>query len=52
MIDNCKHQKITTFVFSDTGEPAGLWACAACGLKFVPIDSLMTSSKRDMTCST
>jgi hypothetical protein len=38
MIDKCKHQKITTFVFSDTGEPSGLWACAACGHKFVPLD--------------
>lgn len=35
---DCKHPKITTFVLSDTGEPAGLWACAACGHKFVPPD--------------
>jgi len=38
MIDNCKHQRITTFSFEDTGEPSGLWACADCGHKFVPID--------------
>ena len=38
MSDNCTHQRITTFVLSDTGEPSGLWACAACGHKFVPID--------------
>jgi hypothetical protein len=35
---DCKHQKITTFVLTDSGEPAGLWACADCGHKFVPID--------------
>lgn len=38
MSDNCTHQRITTFVLSDTGEPSGLWACADCGHKFVPID--------------
>ena len=41
MIDNCKHQRITTFSFEDTGEPSGLWACAECRHKFVPIDLAM-----------
>jgi hypothetical protein len=44
MIENCKHQKIATFSFEDTGEPAGLWACAYCGHKFVPIDLEMERS--------
>jgi len=35
---DCKHQNITTFVFIDSGEPSGLWACADCGRKFVPLD--------------
>jgi len=38
MSDTCKHQRITTFVFEDTREPSGLWACADCGHKFVQID--------------
>ncbi len=34
----CKHPTIQTFRFADTGEPAGLWACADCRRKFAPLD--------------
>lgn len=34
----CKHARIRSFVFEDTGEPAGLWACADCGHKFEPLN--------------
>ena len=33
----CKHKYIRTWVIEDTGEPAGLWSCVDCGLKFEPI---------------
>lgn len=44
MIDNCKHQRITTFSFEDTGEPSGLWACAECRHKFVASCRMMRDS--------
>ena len=34
----CNHPTIQTFRFADTGEPAGLWACADCRRKFAPLD--------------
>ena len=34
----CKHGKITTYHLIDSSEPAGLWGCATCGRKFVPLD--------------
>ncbi len=34
----CKHPTIQTVRFADTGEPAGLWACADCRRKFAPLD--------------
>jgi len=34
----CQHRKISTFYFTESGEPSGLWACAECSHKFVPID--------------
>ena len=34
----CKHPKIQTFRFTDTGEPAGLWGCVDCHRKFAPLD--------------
>jgi hypothetical protein len=33
---DCQHPQITTW--NHEGEPAGLWSCAQCGLKFVPLD--------------
>ena len=37
-ITGCTHRKVTTFVFVAGNEPAGLWACADCGHKFVPLN--------------
>ena len=34
----CTHRKVTTYVFVDGNEPTGLWACADCGHKFVPLN--------------
>jgi hypothetical protein len=34
----CKHGRLTIFHAADDGEPVGLWACAFCGHKFVPLD--------------
>jgi ribosomal protein L37AE/L43A len=33
----CKHEKIVTWRFEDGYEPAGLWSCAHCNLKFAPM---------------
>ena len=33
----CRHKQIRTWVFEDTKEPAGLWSCVDCGLKFEPL---------------
>jgi hypothetical protein len=33
----CKHEKIVTWRFGDGYEPAGLWSCAHCNLKFAPM---------------
>lgn len=38
---DCKHRNITTFVFEETGEPAGMWSCRACGLRFYPATQLL-----------
>jgi hypothetical protein len=35
---DCKHPAITAWRFESDGEPAGMWSCAACGHKFVPLD--------------
>lgn len=37
----CKHRRITTYVTIETREPAGLWACADCHVKFVPLTQLI-----------
>lgn len=34
--DECKHEKIDTWHFPDG--PAGMWSCAECRLRFVPMD--------------
>ena len=41
----CRHRKIRTWVFEDTREPAGMWSCIDCGIKFVPI--IETYPKKD-----
>jgi hypothetical protein len=41
MMENCKHPKVIAFVFADGFHSAGVWACADCGHKFVPIDLAM-----------
>jgi len=33
----CQHRSISTFC-TESGDPSGLWACAECNRKFVPID--------------
>jgi len=38
MMENCKHPKVIAFVFADGFHSAGVWACADCGHKFVPLD--------------
>lgn len=40
----CTHRKVTTYVFVDGNEPAGMWACADCGHKFAPVN---LSTERD-----
>ena len=32
----CQHPQIRTWLFEDTQEPAGMWSCMACGLRFDP----------------
>ena len=32
----CKHPRIQTWRFEDTGEVSGLWSCVECGRKFEP----------------
>ena len=34
----CTHRQVTTYVFVDSNEPSGLWACADCGRKFAPVN--------------
>lgn len=37
----CMHRKVTTYVFVDGNQPAGLWACADCGHKFAPVNLIV-----------
>jgi len=37
MNEECRHAHIRTWVGQDDGKPAGLWSCADCGHKFVPL---------------
>jgi len=36
--EGCKHLRIQTWIGHHTGKVAGLWSCAECGHKFVPLD--------------
>ena len=38
MADSCKHDRLLTFKDAMTQEPVGLWACATCRAKFMPLD--------------
>lgn len=40
----CKHERIKTWVFEDTKEPA-MWSCAECGLKFAPEMAMLTAGR-------
>lgn len=40
----CKHERIKTWVFEDTKEPA-MWSCADCGLKFAPEMATLTAGR-------
>lgn len=43
----CKHECIQTWRFdTPQGEPAGMWSCTTCGLKFEPPD-LALYAERD-----
>lgn len=35
-MSECKHEEIMTWWLED-GEPAGLWSCADCNIKFAPM---------------
>jgi hypothetical protein len=37
-MSECKHTRVIQFFYTENLEPSGLWACAECNLKFVPID--------------
>ena len=34
----CQHKQIRTWIFQDSKQPAGMWSCIDCGLKFEPIN--------------
>jgi hypothetical protein len=34
----CLHTQLKSWVIEGTQEPAGVWSCADCGHKFVPLD--------------
>jgi hypothetical protein len=36
-MQTCKHERVLTFHYEVDGNPAPLWACPECDLKFVPI---------------
>jgi hypothetical protein len=38
MTERCSHPHIRTWVGWDDSEPVGMWSCAGCGHKFVPLD--------------
>ena len=40
----CKHERIKTWVFEDTKEPA-MWSCAECLLKFAPEMATLTAGR-------
>lgn len=40
----CKHERIKTWVFEDTKEPA-MWSCADCGVKFAPEMATLTAGR-------
>ncbi len=35
---DCKHRQIRAWAFADDGEAAGMWFCAECRHRFVPLD--------------
>jgi len=37
----CTHERIKTWILVETHEPAGMWSCAHCGEKFVPITAAL-----------
>jgi hypothetical protein len=41
-MSDCQHREINAWFFED-GEAAGMYSCASCGVKFVPITELMTA---------
>lgn len=40
----CKHERIKTWVFEDTKETA-MWSCADCGVKFAPEMATLTAGR-------
>ena len=42
----CKHERIQTWRFdTQQGEPAGMWSCVACGLRFEPPDLALIAER-------
>ena len=37
----CPHERIKTWLLAETHEPAGMWSCAHCGEKFLPITAAL-----------
>jgi len=46
-MSECKHTRVTQFFYTENLEPCGLWACAECKLKFVPIDRELELEKEN-----
>lgn len=46
-MSECKHTRVTQFFYTENLEPCGLWACAECKLKFVPIDRELELEKQN-----
>lgn len=47
-MQTCKHERVLTFHCEVDGNPAPLWACPECDLKFVPItNELRLERERD-----
>ncbi len=37
-MSQCLHTQIVSWVAEETQEPVGMWSCADCGHKFVPLE--------------
>ena len=46
-MSECQHRSISTFYHTESGDPSGLWACAECSRRFVPIDRELALEKEN-----